>query len=175
MKKKLISLLLLCLLLTLLCPLTAFAEAAEAAEPAQDFPYVLDNAGLLNDSQRQRLEETAAAYSEAHGCGLYVVTMEDYNAFAGDVYTCATGIFEYYKLGLGDSRDGVILVLSMKQRDYALAGHGDKGETICGYESSWLLEDEFLDNFKKKLIQHLKSIKKTSMHLQNGLIETLKW
>ena len=26
---------------------------------------------------------------------------------------------------------------------------GERGETICGYESSWILEDKFLDNFKK--------------------------
>ena len=90
MKKKLISLLLLSLLLALLCPLAAFAEGADGE---QSFPYVLDNANLLSDSQRQALEEQAAALSETHACSLYIVTMEDYREYAGDVYTCATQLF----------------------------------------------------------------------------------
>ena len=145
MKKKLISLLLLSLLLALLCPLAAFAEGADGE---QSFPYVLDNANLLSDSQRQALEEQAAALSETHACSLYIVTMEDYREYAGDVYTCATQLFTYFDLGWGSERDGVILLLSTKERDYALAGHGSTGETICGRESSWLIEDEFLDNFR---------------------------
>ena len=144
MKKRLLSLLLLSLLLTLLLPA---AHAAEA-EQTQVFPYVLDNASLLSDSQRQTLEDKAAALSEEHGCALYIVTVDDHRSYNSDVYEAAKGIFQYYDLGLGDEHDGVILLLSMRDRDYAFTGHGPKGETICGYESSWIIEDEFLDNFR---------------------------
>ena len=145
MKKRLLSLLLIALLLSLL---PAAALAAEDTGTAQAFPYVLDNAGLLSDSQRQTLEETAAALSAQHQCSLYIVTVQDYTAMNSDVYEAAKGIFQYYDLGWGDDRDGVILLLSMADRDYAFTGHGPKGETICGYESSWIIEDEFLDNFR---------------------------
>ena len=65
------------------------------------------------------------------------------------MYEAAKGIFQYYDLGYGDEHDGVLLLLSMNERDYAFVGHGERGETICGYESSWLIEDEFLDNFRR--------------------------
>ena len=86
MKKRFLSLLLALLLLTLLLP-AAFAEggtqgiivlppeetpAQEAGAPeesalppeetpAQEFLYVLDDAGLLSESQREALEQKAAA------------------------------------------------------------------------------------------------------------------
>ena len=161
MKKRLITLLLAVFLLSLLLP-AAFAEdsaSAGDAVPTEDaapseesaapvFPYVLDQAGLLRDSQRETLEEKAASLSEQHQCSLYVVTVNDHTSFNSDVYEAAKGIFQYYDLGWGEERDGVILLLSMNERDYAFAGHGSLGETICGYESSWLIEDEFLDNFR---------------------------
>ena len=40
------------------------------------------------------------------------------------------------------SRDQVFTFVTNK------AGHGGKGETICGYESSWLIEDAFLDDLR---------------------------
>ena len=133
---------------------TAEPETAEAAaEPQQSeepaFPYVLDNAGLLSDSQRENLENRAKDLSKAHACSLYVVTMEDFSELNPDVYEAAKKIYTAYNLGWDEGKDGVILLLSMKERDFALVGHGQKGETICGHESRWLIEDEFLDNFKK--------------------------
>ena len=146
MKKQFFSLLLTLLLLAL-WPAAALAENADASAQPEVFPYVLDNAGLLSDSQREALEQKAAALSEQHGCSLYIVTVQDHTQFDPDAYEAAKGIFSYYKLGCGDGQDGVLLLLSMGARDYGLVGHGAKGETICGYESSWLIEDEFLDNF----------------------------
>lgn len=152
MKKQLLSLLLAALLLLLLpaAALAAEAEAVESEAPAEEiFPYVLDQAGLLSESQRATLLSRAAELCDAHGCAVYLVTVQDHTQFNPDVYEAAKGIFNYYALGYGAEKDGVILLLSMNERDYALAGHGSKGETICGYESSWLIEDEFLDNFRR--------------------------
>ena len=163
MKKKLLSLLLILLLLAALIPAALAEDSAPAGEsaPAEEtapavpegsavpvFPYVLDRAELLSDSQREALEQKAAALSEQHQCSLYIVTVEDHTGYNYDVYEAAKGIFQYYNLGWGDGHDGVILLLSMKERDYAFTGHGSRGETVCGRESSWLIEDAFLDNFR---------------------------
>ena len=154
MKKRLFSLLLV-LLLVLLLPASALAaetDTEESSAPEESaapvFPYVLDDAGLLSESRRVSLEERARELSEAHGCGLYLVIVADHTRFDTDVYEAAKGIFSYYDLGYGEGRDGVLLLMSMDARDYAFVGHGDKGETICGYESSWLIEDAFLDNLR---------------------------
>ncbi len=146
MKQRLISLLLVLLLVSLLGP-AAFAEAA--AENPESFPYVLDRAGLLSDSQREALEQKAAALSEQHQCGLYIVTVEDFTALNRDIRSAVKGIQEYYNLGADTDGNLVILLLSMKERDYWAEGWGSHGEAIYSYESSWLIEDQFLDNFRK--------------------------
>ena len=165
MKKRLFSLLLVLLLLTLCFP-AAMAEApAEETAPVEEtaavvetaapeesaapaFPYVLDQAGLLSDSQREALEQKAAALSEQHQCSLYIVTVNDHTSLNYDVYEATKGIFTHYDLGWGAEKNGVILLLSLNARDYAFAGHGSSGETICSRESSWLIEDMFLDDFR---------------------------
>ena len=141
--KKSFSLLLILLLLVLL-PTAALAESTGETV----FPYVLDNAGILTESQRSSLETRAAELSEEHGCKLYIVTVKDHSEFNPDVYEAAKGISNFYDLGYGEGKDGVLLLLSMNERDFALIGHGDKGETICGHESRWIIEDDFLDNFQ---------------------------
>ena len=166
--KRVFSLLLILLLLAL------FPAAAMAEEPEDEvFPYVLDNAGLLSESQRSTLENRAAELSEKHGCNLYIVTVQDHTEYNPDVYEAAKGIFNYYDLGCGDGREGVILLLSMQDRDYAFAGHGQLGETISGYESSWIIEDEFLDNFRNNdwyggFSDYLEACDKQLTKLENG-------
>ena len=144
--KKLASLLLALLLFALLPAAALAAEAAPAEdpaaaveEPAQVFPYILDNAGLLSENQRSSLEQKAAELTEKHGCGLYIVTVQDHTQFNYDEYEAAKGIFNYYELGEGSDHDGVLLLLSMANRRYALVGHG----------GNWLIEDEFLDDFRR--------------------------
>ena len=149
-------------------------EAAETGEAEEEvFPFVLDNAGLLSDRERSTLETRAAELSEEHACKLYIVTVNDHSQFNPDVYEAAKGIYNYYKLGYGEGADGVLLLLSMNERDYALVGHGDRGETICGYESSWLVEDEFLDNFRNNdwyggFADYLEACGKQLTKLENG-------
>lgn len=141
MKKRISSLLLICLLLACI-PVFAGAES-----PAQDFPHVLDNAGLLSESERASLENTAAALSERCECSLYIVTVQDFTELDSDVREAAMGIYRYYELGWGEGHDGVILLLSMADRDFCFAGYG-KGETICDGDSGFWIEDQFLDNFR---------------------------
>ena len=169
--RKSVSLLLILLLLALF-PAAAMAEdAGDAGEAA--FPYVLDKAGLLTESQRSSLEGRASELSGQHRCSLYIVIVEDHTPYNPDVYEAAKGIYQYYDLGYGDERNGVILLLSMNERDYAFAGHGGLGETICGHESSWLIEDEFLDNFRNNdwyggFSDYLDACGKQLTKLENG-------
>ena len=106
MKRRLLSLLLILLLLAALLP-AAFAEGAAEPEesPAPEasaapvFPYVLDQAGLLRDSQREALEQKAAALSEQHQCALYIVTVQDHTQYNPDVYEAVKA------LNVGDTVD----------------------------------------------------------------------
>lgn len=141
MKRKILSLLLACMLLAGLCT-GVFAEA-------QLF-HVTDTAGLLTADEDYALEEQAAEISARYGCGLYIVTVDDYTDFTTEgVYEAAYTIYHDNSLGEGSDRNGVILLLSMKERDYATFFYGPVSEyAFCNYAQE-LVSDEFLDNFKE--------------------------
>ncbi len=152
MKKRFVCFLLL-LLLALLLPAAAFAQEAEPAPTEEviptSFPYVLDQAGLLRDSQRGSLEQRAKELSELHQFSLYVIILKNYKEFSGNIVSCVQGIQDFYDLGWNGSDECAILLVSMADRDYDLEGFGTLGNQICDFESSWIIEDAFLDDLRQ--------------------------
>ena len=140
MKKRV---LLLALCLVLLCGVLPLRASAD------NWAYVTDLAGLLSDDQLTALENQAAQVSETYQCGVYILTVDDYqNYFDGSVYEFAKAIYREYDLGWGAGKDGELLVLSMADRDYALIAYGDFGNyAITDYGNSQLVNG-FLDNFR---------------------------
>ena len=125
--KKILSPVLAVLLLIICLSVPAFADA--------QLNHVTDEAGILYDSDIAALEERAAAVSEQYDCGVYIVT--DYS---DTYYVKGFGeeLFSSYDLGLGDDNCGILLILSMAERDYGLVAHGDSanaGVTDCGKDA----------------------------------------
>ena len=130
------------------------ATAETTTEPAattgteQQLEYVTDSAGLLSDDQYAALNEQARRISEKYNCGVYVVTVDDYQKYtSGDVYDCATELFNKYDLGYGDTKNGVLLLLSMADRDYTLIAHGDTGNAAFTDYGKERMADSFLRYF----------------------------
>ena len=141
MKKILISLLLsLALLLSL--------GAAVYGEARLD--YVTDGAGLLTEAEVQDLQSRAARISEQYSCGVYIVVVDDYTKYAkGSIENFAETVFDSYGLGYGSSGDGVLLAMSMNDRDYDIYAHGGFGNyAFTDYGKSQLAES-FLDDFAR--------------------------
>lgn len=146
MRKKLLSAfaLLIVLCLTLAFPVTA------AAENTPQLGYVTDTAGILTEEQAQSLADLASRIAQQYQCGLYIVTINDYRDYTSEgVEECAEGIYDYYDLGLGEDRNGMLLLLSMNDRDYDLAAYGsDAHYTFTDYGKE-VLSREFLDDFRR--------------------------
>lgn len=143
MRKKLLLCLLLCTALLLSLGLTAHAET--------QLDYVNDYVGLVSSEQRDELNEKAREISERYECGVYIIVVEDYFDYVGNrsIEYFAEEVYDAYGLGYGDSMDGVLLVLSMEQRDFDLYAHGDFGNAaFTDYGKSQLVE-RFLDNFRE--------------------------
>ena len=133
----------LCLLLALLLCL-CLVPAASAAE---DIGHVQDTAGILSSDEVRALEERAETLSESCRCAVYIVTVPDYRELnGGDVGACAEGIYSYYDLGYGSGRDGMLLLLSMADRDYALTSYGYYADYCFGDHNKDLVEEAFLDS-----------------------------
>ena len=144
MKRRIVCILLAALLLLGLC-CTAFAEAP-ATEP--QLWNITDTVGLLTSDEDLTLEARAEEISAQYGVGIYLLILEDYSEYYDDPYETAYELYHQNTLGLGEDRDGVILLMSMSNRKYATFFYGPKAEYAFDAYGQELMEEEFLDDFR---------------------------
>lgn len=143
MKRKIISLLLVVCMMGLLVG-SAYAQTSEP-----QLSRVTDGAGLLQEAQIRQLEQMAQAVANRYAVGVYIVTVGDYREFdPAGVYEATYGIYHEYSLGEGQQRNGIILLLSMAERDYALFRYGEQAVYAFDDYGVEKLEEVFLDNFE---------------------------
>lgn len=140
MKKKLFVSLLLCLVLLLSLSSLAFADSRA---------HVGDSAGLLSSEEYTELENMCTAVSDKFGCGVYIITVSDFRQYGNSVESAAEAIFKGTGMGVGDDGNGVMLLLSMEERDYDLLAHGSIGNAAFTDYGKDLLADSFLSNFRQ--------------------------
>lgn len=112
--------------------------------------YVIDTVPLLSDREWNRLEDMAETVSTRYGCGVYIVTVDDYEDYgSGDVFDVATQIYhnDDNGFGVGTGRNGIMLLLSMDDRDWAMFVYGENAEYAFNSYGQEQLEEVFLDNF----------------------------
>lgn len=142
MKKKILSLLL------VLCMMVLLGGSVYALASEPQLPYVTDAAELLSDDTELRLTQMAIQVEEKYGVGIYMVIVEDYREFdSAGVYDATYAIYHEYTMGVGDGREGIMLLLSMNDRDYALFTYGEKTAYAFNEYGIAKLEEVFLDNF----------------------------
>ena len=131
------------LLLALLAALTLTVPAW--AEQQSGDPFVYDTVGLLSDGDCAYLEQTADAISWQYRCAVYIVTVDDYEVYGSERYSAALNIYRGNDFGIGDGRDGIMLMLSMWDRDYEVfIQDGGLADSAFGSYAVDLLEEAFL-------------------------------
>ena len=143
MKKKITLSLLLALCLVLSLGGTALASGEMAV------PYVTDAAGLLTQDEVLALEAQAEQIAEDYGCAPYILGVENYRDYEDtyDVFEAGMNLYERWELGHGPEKNGLLLILSMAERDHALVTYGSvthQAFTDYGQEA---LREQFLENF----------------------------
>ena len=139
--KKTVSLVL-ALLIVFLCGVTVYAED-------DTLGFVTDAAGLLTDPQISKLFECGQILADQYGCGVYLVTVDSYTEFdAGSIDQVSESIYQYYDMGIGSEKNGIMLILSMNEREYDLCAFGNAANTAFTDYGRSLIEDEILDNFR---------------------------
>ena len=146
MKKKMVGIALVLMLALSLC-VPSFA-ADDLTVVGTGVRYVADACGLLSADERTSLEEQAANISEQYGCGVYIVTVDDYTNYGGGgIWDVAAEIYSGLGFGAGSGHDGIMLLLSMNGRDYALYVRGERAEYAFNDYAQEQLEDAFLGDF----------------------------
>ena len=115
-----------------------------------------DDCGLLSNHEISELEARASQTAQTYNCGVYIYVVKDMDSYTFDyeIYNDAFGIeaFAQYIFfnelkGVGSSGDGILLVMSMKERDYDIMAHGDFGNYAFTDYGKSKLADSFLDYF----------------------------
>lgn len=111
----------------LLALLLSFISAFVFAEPK--FPpltgRVVDAAGML-DSSVQRIDAQLAAFEQASGIQLVVVTLPDLQGYAIEEYGYQLG--RAWGIGQGDKNNGVLLIVAKAERKVRIeVGYGLEG------------------------------------------------
>lgn len=131
-------------------PLVARTDGRIPAEQAASAtPYVRDDACLLTLEQRQTLNAYAEQIAGNYGIGIYILAVEDFRDY-GEESRIFDVLWNYYhdnSLGYGTDRQGMILMLSMAERDYATFFYGEDTEYVFSGVGQERLERCFLDDF----------------------------
>ncbi len=116
--------------------------------------YIWDEANLLTEEGRAELNETAREISERTGCGVYFLSIPDYTVYGkGTIRETADWLYSEKGLGVGNNKDGVLLVLSMADRDYSLIPHGFGGTAITATGLDYITES-FRDSLRDDAWYH---------------------
>ena len=112
MMKKLLSFLL-CILLLLGMSVMAYAAPAR----------IVDDAGLLTDSERSALEEKAASLWDSCRLDVVVVTVD--TTYGESVQTYADDYYDENGYGYGTDNSGILLLLCMDTREWYISTCGE--------------------------------------------------
>lgn len=111
-------------------------------------PYVYDQSDIISTSTEQEFTEYASRYAEEYEVGIYLVVLDDWTVLEGtDVLSGAKAFYTSGGYGYGEGKDGILLFLSMKERDYAIFAMGAKGNPYFSDYALTKIEESFLDDF----------------------------
>ncbi|MGM9566969.1 MAG: TPM domain-containing protein [Clostridia bacterium] len=131
-----------CLLLTLML-FFCFVSPVSA-----DTAFFTDETGRPSPEELYSLNDEAERIAEEYFCGVYGYIVGDYETYNSEsVYEAAKTIYQINDLGVGEDHDGVLLLLSMEERDYALIAYGDFANGTFTDAGKDYMADVFLSSF----------------------------
>lgn len=117
---------------------TVMAETEN--ENSAYLPRLVDDADLLTQDEEKALQAQLDEISERQQFDVVVVTVDSLGEKSARDF--ADDIFDYGGYGYGENRDGILLLVSMEERDWAISttGYGMTAFTVTGQE---YLADQF--------------------------------
>lgn len=128
--RKLTSLLIIFLLSASLT-VTAFASGGS--------PKIIDNADLLSESEEATLE--AMANDLVSEYDMDVVILTESSIWPKDITEYADDYFDYNGYGIGSKHSGVLLLLDMDKREWAISTCGETIKALTDYGQDQIMDD----------------------------------
>lgn len=141
MLKKLLSVFT-AIILTVLLSVSAFAVFDGFTEKN---PRLNDSADLLSESEEEELLSRLDEVSHNRGFDIVIYTTPDLGEYT-DIAAFADDYYDYGEYGYSADRDGVLLVISMEERDWYIS--------TCGYGIT-LFPDDYIQYIGSCLVTYL--------------------
>ena len=132
MKKKIRS------VLTAVILVMSLVLPVQAAENKERF---IDNAGLLGIEEEQELSDTLDEISERQKMDVVILTVNSLDGYTATEY--ADDYFDYNGYGYGEGRDGILLLVSMGERKWAVSTSG-YAQTVFTSAGNDYLEEQIV-------------------------------
>lgn len=144
MRRKVKPLFIIMCLVSMFFILSSINSMAVEIPDERIFPRVVDNAGLLDDSEENTLLNTVDEISQRQKCDVVIVTVNSLEGKKAKEY--ADDFFDYNGYGIGENKDGILFLIAMDDRKWAVSTHGFgiKAFTDAG-------QDRIIDNVKPYL------------------------
>lgn len=111
-----------------------YGEEALTIPEEHQLPRLVDGADLLNSHEEVMLGGMLDEISERQHCDVAVVTMDSLKGKTPQAY--ADDFYDYNGYGMGDDDDGILLLVSMEDRDWYITTYsfGETALTLAGIE-----------------------------------------
>lgn len=127
--------------------------SADAAE--NTLPRLVDNADILSDDEEEELLEKLDTISKERECDVVIVTADSLERKTSEAY--ADDFYDENGYGAGENADGILLLVSMENRDWAIStcGYGITAFTDAGQEYMteqflpYLSDGDYADAFEE--------------------------
>ena len=153
--KKRIFLLIVILAVVMIVPVTAFADNGDIPKERL-LPRLVDDADLLTNEEESKLLIKLDEISERQKLDVAIVTKYSLEGKSATGY--ADDFFDYYGYGMGSNSDGILILLSMENRDWAIStyGYGKIAFTDSGQEFiiNSIKKDLSKDNYNRAFNQY---------------------
>lgn len=132
--------------------------APVAAQETEWFIYDVDDDAdeYLDAETVWDLNTAAAEISERYNCGVYAAIFPDMSEYEDewgntyyDIEEFSEAVYTAWELGYSEGGDGILLVMSMAERDFDLVAYGDFANYAFTDYGKSVLQEEFLDNFRQ--------------------------
>ena len=101
-------------------------------------PNVVDNADLLSPTQTAHLEQKAQTLTDTYDLDVAIVTVNSLGGKSSQAY--ADDFYDNNGYGIGSRYSGVLLLVSMTEREVAISTCGDAIDAITDREIDRLLD-----------------------------------
>lgn len=111
---------------------------------ADNTEFVRDEYGLLSGDEVQTLESYGQQLFDDRQCGVYLRITEDLGGYS-DASDFAEYLYVVEELGYGDDHAGILFVVSMGERDYAVTVYGSAYDVFTDRAVAGMIDDVLSD------------------------------